>query len=74
MRYIRLYREFLKQSLMKLMAYRVNFIIVFITNIAYFGVQLIFIEVIFSEVNSLSGWTKYEMIFYIGTFNLIDSL
>lgn len=74
MRYIRLYREFFKQSLIKLMAYRVNFFLIFITNFAYFAVQLIFLQVIFSKVDSLAGWTKYEMIFYIGTFNLIDSL
>lgn len=74
MRYIRLYREFFKQSLMKLMAYRINFFLIFITNFAYFAVQLIFLQVIFSKVDSLAGWTKYEMIFYIGTFNIIDSL
>lgn len=74
MRYIRLYREFFKQSLMKLMAYRANFFLILITNFAYFAVQLIFLQVIFSKVDSLAGWTKYEMIFYIGTFNIIDSL
>lgn len=74
MRYVRLYKEFFKQSLMKLMAYRVNFFLVFITNFAYFAVQLIFLQVIYSKVDSLAGWTKYEMILYIGTFNIIDSL
>jgi ABC-2 type transport system permease protein len=74
MRYIRLYRELLIQSVMKLMAYRANFFLVFITNLAYFAVQIIFLQVIFSKVDSLAGWTKYEMIFYIGTFNIIDSL
>lgn len=74
MRYIRLYREFFKQSLMKLMAYRANFFIIFISNFTYFAVQIIFLEIVFSNVNSLAGWTKYEMIFYIGTFNIIDSL
>lgn len=74
MRYITLYKEFIKQSLMKLMVYRANFFLIFITNLAYFGVQLIFLKVIFSQVDSLAGWTKYEMIFYMGTFNIIDSL
>jgi len=59
---------------MKLMAYKVNFLLVFITNLAYFVVQLIFLQVIFSQVNSLAGWTKYEMFFYMGTFNIIDAL
>ncbi|EKQ54474.1 MULTISPECIES: ABC-2 family transporter protein [unclassified Clostridium] len=74
MRYIRLYGEFFKQSFIKLMAYRVNFFLILITNSTYFAVQLILLQVIFANVNSLAGWTKCEMIFYIGTFNLIDSL
>jgi len=74
MRYIRLYIVFLKQSLIKMMMYRFNFWLVFITNFAYFAVQLLFLGVIFSHVNSLAGWTKYQMFFYIGTFNIIDSL
>lgn len=74
MRYFRLYLVFIKQSLIKLMAYRANFYLILINNLTYFIIQLIFLEVIYSQVNSLGGWTKYEMIFYIGTFNIIDSL
>lgn len=74
MRYFKLYLVFIKQSLIKLMAYRANFYLILINNLTYFAIQLIFLEVIYSQVNSFGGWTKYEMIFYIGTFNIIDSL
>lgn len=74
MRYLKIYRVFFMQSLIKMMAYRVNFLLVFVTNLAFFTVQLIFIYVVFSHVDSLAGWTKYEMFFYLGTFNIIDSL
>lgn len=56
------------------MAYRMNFITVFLTNLAYFVVQLIFMDVIFREVDTVAGWTKYEVFFYIGTFAIIDAL
>ena len=74
MRYLKLYLVFIKQSLIKLMAYRANFYLILINNFTYFAIQLIFLKVIYSQVDSLGGWTKYEMIFYIGTFNIIDSL
>lgn len=74
MRYLRLYRTFIKQSFMKMAAYKINFVFTFITISAYFSVQLVFIQLVFSNVETLAGWTKYEMIFYIGTFNIIDSL
>lgn len=74
MRYFKLYLVFIKQSLIRLMAYRANFYLILINNLTYFAIQLIFLHVIYSQVDSLGGWTKYEMIFYIGTFNIIDSI
>lgn len=74
MRYLRLYRIFIMQSFMKMAAYKFNFLSVFFTITAYFSVQLIFMQIVFSNVETLAGWTKYEMFFYIGTYNIIDSL
>lgn len=74
MRYLRLYRIFIIQSFMRMAAYKFNFLFVFFTITAYFSVQLIFMQIVFSNVETLAGWTKYEMFFYIGTFNIIDSL
>jgi len=74
MRYIKLYCELVKQSFIRAMAYRMNFITVLLTNFAYFLVQLFFINIIFGEVDLIAGWSKYEMFFYIGTFALVDGL
>jgi len=73
-RYLKLYWMFVKQSFMQASAFRLNFWMLVITNIVFFGVQFIFMDVIFSNVSSLSGWTKYDMFFYLGTYNIIDSL
>jgi ABC-2 type transport system permease protein len=74
MRYLKLYRLFIVQSFMRMVTYRINFFMVFVTNLAFFSVQLIFMHLVYSNVDTLAGWTKYEMFFYIGTFNIIDSL
>jgi len=74
MKYIRLYLELIRQSFMKAMAYQANFIIVLISNLAYFVIQLYFMKIIFTEVDTIAGWNKYEMFFYIGTFAIIDAL
>lgn len=54
--------------------YKVNFLLVFITNTTFFGIQLIFMQLVYSNVETLGGWSKYEMFFYIGTFNIVDAL
>lgn len=74
MKYIRLYLELIRQSFMKAMTYKANFIIVLVSNMAYFAIQLFFMKVIFNEVDTIAGWNKYEMFFYIGTFAIIDAL
>ena len=74
MKYIRLYMEFIRQSFMKAMAYKVNFITVLVSNLAFFLIQLYFMEIIFTEIDTIAGWSKYEIFFYIGTFAIIDSL
>lgn len=74
MRYLKIYIELIKQSTIRAMAYKVNFIIVLVSNLAYFLIQLLFMKVIFTEVDSIAGWSKYEMFFYIGTFSIIDGL
>lgn len=74
MRYFKLFHELVKQSFMRAMAYRINFITVLLTNLTYFIVQLIFMDVIFREIDTVAGWSKYEMFFYIGTFAIIDAL
>lgn len=73
MRYIELYNELIKQSFMRAMAYKVNFITVLLTNLTYFMVQLILMDVIFREVDNIAGWTKYEVFFYIGTVAIVDA-
>lgn len=73
-RYLRLSWMFLKQSLIQSTAYRLNFWMICITNLAYFGSQIIFIDIIFKGSLSLNGWSRYEMLFYIGTYNIIDAL
>lgn len=64
----------IKQSAMQSAAYRLNFWMICATNIAYFGVQLAFMSVIFQNTGAIGNWSKYEMFFYIGTYNILDAL
>lgn len=73
-RYLKLYWMFVKQSTIQLTTFRLNFCMVLFSNLAFFLIQFIFMGVIYSDVNEIIGWSKYDMFFYIGTYNIIDSL
>jgi ABC-2 type transport system permease protein len=38
-----------------------------------FLIQLAVFSALFLNVESINGWNKYQMIFFVGTFNLVDS-
>ena len=65
-RYIRLYKQFLKQYLKSLIEYRVDFIFGLVGFIFVQLTGVIFIQLIFSSIPSLDGWSYYEVLFIYG--------
>ncbi len=71
-RYLRLAIALFRYSLTREMMFKANFLLWIIVEIAWFGIQLAFVEVIFANVHSVAGWTKYEMILLVGTSHLVQ--
>lgn len=72
--YINVIKMIFKNSLSSQLAYPANlFMAVFIQS-SFLIVQLVFIDSIYRQVDSIRGWNKYELIFYTITLFLIDSL
>lgn len=69
-KYLSIYYYFCKFSLMELMAYRVSFLFEVIIDTGYTIWIIIFFQVVFGNVNQVSGWSYYEVMFLIG-INLI---
>lgn len=55
-------------------AYNVNFWVSFLTDFAIYFIQVITFSAIFMNVGTINGWNMYHMIFFLGTFTIIDSL
>jgi ABC-2 type transport system permease protein len=61
----------IKQKLIRQMMYKESFIGGFFVNLSLFVVQLMFFAVIYDNTFLIGEWSKYQFIFFIGTYNLI---
>lgn len=63
-----------KMKLSRNMAFRFTFFGVTFVDGTMFIVQLLMFSAIYSQVDSIGGWSRQQMLLFIGTFSLIDSL
>ena len=64
----------MKMKIIKSMAFRFSFFGVTIIDGSLFLVQLLMFSAIYSQVDSIGGWEKPQVLFFIGTFSLINAL
>jgi ABC-2 type transport system permease protein len=65
---------FLRNSLIREMAFRGNFLIEVITNAFWFCAQLVFFSLIFGNVPSVNGWNRMEYFAFMATGMIINTL
>ena len=59
-----IWSQFLKINLIKALSFRINFIMGVLEEFIFYGTQLLTIEVLFSNVKSISGWNRQEFVFF----------
>jgi ABC-2 type transport system permease protein len=64
----------IRQKLIRQMMHKEVFFGGFFVNLSLFIVQLLFFKIIYSNINVIDGWTQYQIIFFIGTYNLINNI
>lgn len=74
MKYVNLFLNNLRISILCEMSHKTNFIMRFISDSIYFFVYFIFYTVIFSYVPRINEWGKYEVLLLMGTFHIVISL
>lgn len=74
MRELRIWVLLLKQSFIRDLEYRGAMILGVIGGLAWIVINLVTLELIFSQTDSLAGWGKTEAFLLFGTYRLIDSL
>ena len=73
-RYFEIYAIMFRNSLIREMSFKANFLLWIVVELLWFLGQIVFIEVIFQYVDAIGDWTKWEMILLIGTHQLISQI
>ena len=73
-RYLRLYAALWKNSVTREMSFKGNFLLWIIVELLWFGLQLCFISVIFSQTSTVGTWTKWQMVLLVGASNFIQQI
>ena len=73
-KYADVYRIMFRNSLIREMNFKANFLLWMIVELLWFVGQIIFIEVIFGYVESIGDWTKWEVVLLVGTHQIITQI
>jgi ABC-2 type transport system permease protein len=73
-RYLTIYAALWKNSVAREMSFKGNFILWIVVELLWFGLQLSFISVVYSQTDSVGTWTKWDMVMLVGASNFIQQL
>ena len=73
-RYLQAYALMLRNSLVREMNFKANFILWMIVEFLWFLGQIVFIQVMFTYVNRIGDWSKWQVVALFGTHQIISQL
>ncbi len=73
-RYIEIYSIILRNSLIREMSFKANFLLWMIVEVLWFCGQIVFFSIIFGQVDRIGDWTKWEVVLLVGTHQMIAQL
>ena len=73
-RYIEIYSIMLRNSLIRELSFKANFLLWLVVELLWFWGQIFFFGIIFANVDKLGDWTKWQVILLIGTHQMISQL
>jgi len=73
-RYLDIYWIMMRNSLIREMSFKANFILWMFVEFLWFVGQIVFIQVMFSYVNKIGDWSKWEVVLLVGTHQLIGQI
>ncbi len=73
-RNLRIVLLLIRLKLSRMLMYRADFFTAFFADGVLFLVQLLAFETIYSQVDSIGGWGRGQMIVFVGTFSMINAL
>src|SRR3954453_21286709 len=73
-RYLEIYSIMLRNSLIREMSFKANFVLWMVVEVLWFCGQILFFSIIFGQVDQIGDWTKWEVVLLIGTHQIIAQL
>lgn len=73
-RYLEIYWIMLRNSLIREMSFKANFILWMFVEFLWFVGQMVFINVLFLYVDKIGDWSKWEVVLLVGTHQLIGQI
>ncbi len=73
-RYWEVYKILLRNSLIREMSFKGNFVLWMVTELLWFLGQLVFVDVLFLYTDRLGNWSKWEVVLLIGTHQIISQI
>src|SRR3979490_2353405 len=73
-RYLEIWGIMLRNSLIREMSFKTNFILWMIVEVLWFCGQIAFFGIIFGQVDRIGDWSKWEVVLLLGTHQMIAQL
>jgi viologen exporter family transport system permease protein len=73
-RYVTIYAALWKNSVAREMSFKGNFLLWIIVELLWFGLQLCFVSVVFSQTRIVGTWTQWQMVLLVGASNFIQQV
>ena len=69
-----IYKLLLRNSLIREMSFKANFLLWLVTELLWFVGQLVFVDVLFLYTDQIGTWSKWEVVLLIGTHQIISQI
>ena len=73
-RYLEIYSIMLRNSLIREMNFKANFLLWMLVEVLWFCGQIVFFSIIFGNVDQIGDWSKWEVVLLVGTHQIIAQL
>jgi ABC-2 type transport system permease protein len=73
-RYFRIYAALWRTSITREMSFKGNFILWIIVELLWFGLQLSFVGVVFTQTSQIGSWSAWEVVLLTGASNFIQQV
>lgn len=74
LRYWDIYRLMLRNSLIREMSFKANFLLWIVTELLWFVGQIVFVDVLFLYTQRIGDWSKWEVVLLIGTHQIVSQI